>query len=163
MGAGKSSVGQALAKLTQHQFFDTDVEIESRCGASISWIFDIETEAGFRQREAKVIDELSQQSPVILATGGGCIVTPSNCHHLAARGLVIYLTVPFEMQLDRALRRTGHRPLLKCQDPKSRLAKLNAEREPIYQSLAKLTYNTDCWDAKAIAKKILSDLSKEQL
>ncbi len=91
MGAGKSAVGRQLARLLHLDFIDSDEEIESRTGVDIPFIFEKEGEEGFRKREVKVIDELSQKDGVVLATGGGAIADPETRNHLGARGYVIYL------------------------------------------------------------------------
>ena len=69
MGAGKSTLGRHLARALGWPFHDSDREIEKRTGADIPWIFDMEGEEGFRQREEAVIDELTQLPRVVLATG----------------------------------------------------------------------------------------------
>ena len=109
MGAGKSAVGRQLARLLHLDFIDSDEEIESRTGVDIPFIFEKEGEAGFRKREAKVIDELSRKSGIILATGGGVVMDPANRSNLGARGFVVYLHTTVEQQLDRT-QRGRHRP-----------------------------------------------------
>src|SRR3954467_5324897 len=91
MGAGKTTVGRALAKRLGSQFIDSDHEIEARTGASIPWIFEIEGEASFRQREAEVIRDITAHSNIVLATGGGAVLKPENRACLKGRGTVIYL------------------------------------------------------------------------
>ena len=73
MGVGKTTVGRALAKSLGMDFIDSDARIEERTGVSISTIFDIEGEGGFREREAQMIFELVQQKNIVLATGGGAV------------------------------------------------------------------------------------------
>ena len=92
MGAGKSTVGKQLAKALGRDFYDTDREIERRTGVSISWIFEMEGESGFRQREQKVLDELSQLKNIVLATGGGIVLAEENRRMLRSRGYVVYLS-----------------------------------------------------------------------
>ena len=75
MGAGKSTIGRHIAQQLHLEFFDSDNEIEERTGAEISWVFDVEGEDGFREREAGVIDDLTQMQGIVLATGGGSILT----------------------------------------------------------------------------------------
>ena len=91
MGAGKTTVGRLLAKKLGRRFLDSDHEIEARCGVSIPVIFEMEGESGFRKRESQVIDELTQQTDLVLATGGGAVLAPENRQHLHERGFVIYL------------------------------------------------------------------------
>ena len=99
MGAGKSAVGRQLARLLHLEFMDSDEEIESRTGVDIPFIFEKEGEAGFRKREAKVIEDLSQKDGIVLATGGGAVMDPNNRNHLGARGFVIYLHTSVDQQL----------------------------------------------------------------
>src|SRR5690554_2120390 len=91
MGAGKSTIGRLLARELKLAFVDADHEIERRCGADISWIFDVEGEEGFRNREQKIIEELSQREKLVLATGGGAVLRPENRLSLSGRGIVVYL------------------------------------------------------------------------
>lgn len=160
MGAGKSSIGLRLAKLIKLPFYDSDMEIISRTGVDIGWIFEMETEAGFRKREAMMIDELTHMSNIVLATGGGAIVTQENREHLASRGVVVYLEVSFDIQLDRTRRQQVTRPLLDHPNPEQRLTELNAAREPLYKSIADLTYNTDSASPVTLAKNIWHDVQQ---
>src|SRR6056300_666156 len=91
MGAGKSTIGRHLADELHLEFFDSDQEIERKTGADIAWIFDLEGEDGFRDREANTINELTDKQGIVLATGGGSIVTPAVRNRLSARGIVVYL------------------------------------------------------------------------
>ena len=89
MGAGKSTIGRQLAQSLSMDFVDTDAEIEERAGADISWIFDVEGEAGFRKREERIINELTQRQGIVLSTGGGAILSKESRNHLSARGIVV--------------------------------------------------------------------------
>lgn len=153
MGAGKSAVGRQLAKLLHLDFFDSDDEIEARTGVDIPFIFEKEGEAGFRQREAKVIDELTQRDGIVLATGGGAVVDPQNRSHLGARGYVVYLQTSVEQQRKRT-RRGRERPLLENRDPAEVLAELMAARDPLYREIADLVVETDGRRVQAVAKEI---------
>jgi len=120
MGAGKSSVGRSLASKLGYQFYDSDREIEARCGVDIPTIFDYEGEVGFRDREAAMIDELTALPDIVLATGGGAILREKNRQCLRDRGHVVLLSV----ELKEQFRRIGldtKRPLLNTEDPKARL------------------------------------------
>lgn len=160
MGAGKSSVGRQLARLTHYDFYDSDIEIEKRTGVSISWIFELESEAGFREREKHILDELTSLTQVVVSTGGGSIVTPENRTFLAERGFVAYLTVSLNAQLHRTSRHRGHRPLIDYPDAEQRLQTLNAERLPLYQSIADKTYETDGQSPRGIAYQIFEDFNQ---
>jgi len=141
MGAGKSTVGRHLARSLEKTFLDSDKVIEERTGASISLIFEIEGEAGFRQREALVIDELTQRQNIILATGGGAVLSEENRRFLKERGHVVYLRAPLDLLVARTTR-DRHRPLLANADPRQRLQSLLQEREPLYREAADLIIDT---------------------
>jgi shikimate kinase len=160
MGAGKSTIGRALAKELKLEFFDSDEVIEQRSGADIAWIFDIEGEEGFRQREIKVIDELTQKNNIVLATGGGVIISPENRTVLAARGTVIYLKTSLEQQYERTKRDT-RRPLLQTDNLTERLEELRVERQPHYEELADISFETDKLTVKAVANNIIKYLYEE--
>ena len=157
MGAGKSAVGRQLARLLHLEFVDSDQEIESRTGVDVPFIFEKEGETGFRQREAKVIDDLSQKEGIVLATGGGAIIDPENRNHLGARGFVIYLHTSVDQQLSRT-RKGRIRPLLENGDPRAVLESLMATREPLYREIADLTVETDGRKVHAVANEILDRL-----
>src|SRR5438270_5891141 len=86
MGAGKTTVGRWLARRLKLRFLDSDQEIERRCGVKIPVVFEIEGEAGFRVREAQVIAELTALEGIVLATGGGVVLSAQNRQLLAAAG-----------------------------------------------------------------------------
>ena len=111
MAVGKSTVGRLLAEALHLPFYDTDEEIEARAGAEVAWIFDVEGEEGFRDREEQVIDELTQLDGAVLATGGGAIKREANRRHLAGRGIVIHLDCTLKRLLVRT-RKDKKRPLL---------------------------------------------------
>ncbi len=157
MGAGKSAVGRQLARMLHLEFVDSDEEIEARTGVDIPFIFEKEGEAGFRKREAAVIDELSQQEGIVLATGGGAILDPQNRSHLGARGFVIYLHTSVDQQLSRT-RKGRDRPLLANDDPRDVLETLMATREPLYREVADLTVDTDGRKVRAVANEIVDRL-----
>ena len=157
MGAGKSAVGRQLGRLLHLTFMDSDDEIETRTGVDIPFIFEKEGEEGFRKREAKVIDDLSKQEGIVLATGGGAVVDPQNRNHLGARGFVVYLYTTVEQQLERT-RRGRSRPLLQNGDPRRTLEDLMAVRDPMYREIADLIVETDGRKVKAVANEILDKL-----
>ena len=157
MGAGKSAVGRQLAKLLHLDFFDSDQEIEDRTGVDIPFIFEKEGEEGFRKRESKVIDELSARQGVVLATGGGAILDPSNRSRLGARGYVIYLHTTVRQQLERT-RRGRNRPLLDTEDPGQVLEALMEKRDPLYREIADLVVETDGRRVREVANEIRDTL-----
>ena len=157
MGAGKSAVGRQLARILHLAFIDSDDEIESRTGVDIPFIFEKEGEEGFRSREAKVIDELTQRDGIVLATGGGAILDPKSRSHLGARGFVIYLHTSVNQQLSRT-RKGRERPLLMDGDPGEILEALMAERDPLYREVADLVIETDRRKVRAVAEEIVAKL-----
>lgn len=154
MGAGKSTIGRTLARELKLGFYDSDEVIEQRAGADLSWIFDVEGDEGFRRREQKVIDELTQKTNIVLATGGGVVMTPENRNALAARGTVIYLRTSLQQQFERTKRDTK-RPLLQTDDLTGRLETLRDEREPFYEELADVSFETDKLTVKAVTNNIV--------
>jgi len=139
MGSGKTTIGQRLANLLGLHFLDCDHELEAHTGASVSLIFEIEGEQGFRERESRMLDELSARKGVLIATGGGTVIRPENRKILRERGLVVYLKTPVSQQIKR-LRRDKSRPLLQTDDRKEKLLRLAAERDPLYASVADIEF-----------------------
>jgi len=158
MGSGKSAVGKTLARLRGQRFIDSDTEIERRTGVDISYIFEREGEAGFREREREVIEDLTRLPGIVLATGGGAILLPQNREHLALRGVVVYLEASVAQQTERT-QHGRHRPLLLNTDPAVRLAELMAVREPLYRSIAQLIVPTDRRKVQSVAESIAEALA----
>lgn len=157
-GAGKSTIGRALAKALGLEFYDTDRIIEKRLGVDLSWIFDIEGEAGFRRRETEILDELSQLSNVIISTGGGTILLPENRRLLKDRGLVIYLKTTIKQQLHRTQRNKYNRPTLRVDNIEHCLKAFHNERAPLYEEVADVTFSTNRRSYKVVVKEILQYL-----
>ena len=157
MGAGKSAVGRQLARVLHLSFFDSDDEIEARTGVDIPFIFEKEGEAGFRKREAAVIDHLSLREGIVLATGGGAVIDPESRSRLGARGFVVYLQTTVAQQLART-RRGRERPLLQQGDPETVLADLMATRDPMYREIADMVVATDGRRVQAVVDEILERL-----
>jgi len=139
MGSGKTTIGIRLARRLGLQFFDCDHEIESRTGVSINLIFDIEGEAGFRERETNMLRELAEKSGVLVATGGGAVLSADNREVLRRTGTVVYLETPVQKQLQR-LRRDRSRPLLQTRDRAKKREELAQHRNPLYENLADLKF-----------------------
>lgn len=141
MGAGKTTVGRALARKAEKTFYDSDQEIEARTGVRVATIFDIEGEQRFRDREAAVIADLVKLDDIVLATGGGAVLRPENRKRLMEQGTVIYLRA----NIDDLLARTQfdrNRPLLQTADPRAKLAALFEQRDPLYREIADLIVDT---------------------
>jgi len=160
MGAGKSSIGKQLAQQLKMSFLDTDQVIEERTGADIDWIFDLEGEDGFRKREELIIEELTQLQGIVLATGGGAVISPKNRNHLAARGTVLYLETSIEQQLERT-RRDKKRPLIQnTNDPRNVFESLKSERDPLYSEISDFTFTTDKSSVKSVARYIIDQIER---
>jgi shikimate kinase len=158
MGAGKSTIGRHLADELHLDFFDSDQEIERRTGADIAWIFDLEGEDGFRKREENVINDLTDKQGIVLATGGGSIVTKAVRNRLSARGIVVYLQTTIDKQVART-QRDKRRPLLQNEDPEQVLRDLAEMRNPLYEEVADYIVDTDDQSARAVANQIISKIS----
>ncbi len=141
MGAGKTTIGRQLAKHLNKTFYDTDHEIEKRTGVNIPLIFELEGEAGFRKREAAIIEELSQMQNIVLATGGGAILIQKNRDNLKKNGTVIYLRANVR-ELWQRTRNDKNRPLLQATNSKEKLEQLFAERDPCYRDVATIIVDT---------------------
>ena len=158
MGAGKSTIGRQIARQLHLEFYDSDSEIERRTGAEISWVFELEGEEGFRAREEKVIEELTENLGIVLATGGGSVISKESRNRLSARGVVVYLKTPIEKQLART-QRDKRRPLIaEAEDPREILEQLAQERNPLYEEIADITVQTDEQSAKFVVNDIIGQL-----
>lgn len=160
MGAGKSTIGRQLADRMHKEFIDSDHEIESRTGAKIELIFEIEGEEGFRQREKQVIEELTARHNIVLATGGGVVLAEENRNYLKQRGRVIYLKAPPEKLLERTAK-DQKRPLLQTGNRLDKIKELLQERELLYEEVADVVINTDGDPIKEITNNIYQALQEQ--
>lgn len=157
MGAGKSTVGKALAKRLGRQFIDTDHEIEAVTGVKIPVIFEIEGESGFRRREHQVLEEVSGRSNLILGTGGGIVLNEDNRKLLKSRGHVVYLMASAEELYNRTRHDKG-RPLLQTLNPKERLKELCDQRDPLYREIAHTVIETGRQPVHVVVQTIIKAL-----
>jgi shikimate kinase len=141
MGAGKTSIGKLLAKRLGKSFLDSDQEIERATGVKIPVIFEIEGEPGFRVRESRMLEDLVRGGNIVLATGGGAVLSPQNRKLLAGNGIVIYLRAAVPDLWNRT-RHDKNRPLLKTAEPLLKLEQLYAERDPLYREIADIIVDT---------------------
>ena len=155
MGSGKSTVGKIISDELFLNFFDTDDEIESRTGASIDWIFDLEGEEGFRKRESSILEEMVKQNSIVLSTGGGIILSDSNREMLSSRGTVFYLSTPISVQIERTSK-DKDRPLLKNGDPGEILTRLQKERKDLYESVSDHIIETENKSSQEVASEIIN-------
>jgi shikimate kinase len=157
MGSGKSTIGSIIARRLNREFQDSDQYIERRTGVDIARIFDIEGEAGFRERETNALRELLSGNNRVIATGGGSVVRPENQKLLKQQGYIVFLDTSLNQQMQR-LRRDKKRPLLQTENPRARLETLLQERRPIYLDLADLVVKTDKRVARRLAADIINQL-----
>jgi shikimate kinase len=162
MGSGKTTIGKQLSKILNLDFYDCDHELEAQTGASVNLIFDVEGEAGFRAREAKLLEQLTAKNGILLSTGGGVICHKKNRGLLRSRGFVVYLKTSIENQIKR-LSQDKSRPLLQAEDRVQRLLDLARIRNPLYDSTADLVFRTQnhsvAQTAKELAASILEQLN----
>ena len=160
MGAGKSTIGRQLAGALHLDFKDCDHELVRQTGASIPLIFEIEGEAGFRKRESAMLDQLTSEKELVMATGGGAVLDEENRKHLMSRGIVIYLYASIE-QLFQRTSKDKNRPLLQTEDPKAKLQELMAVRDPLYREVADLIIHTEDRSVRSVVKEIVARLKQE--
>ena len=157
MGAGKTTMGRQIARRLNMDFEDSDHAIEAHTGVDIPLIFEKEGEEGFRKRESAIIDELTQRSQLVLATGGGAILAKENRQNLKNRGLVIYL----HSDIKHLLERVGHdknRPLLQTPDPAATFREIMKIREPLYRETADIIINTGQQSIRAVINVMLDKI-----
>ena len=157
MGAGKTTVGKALARRLERRFIDTDKLLVERTGAPVATIFEVEGEAGFRRREAALLQELAHESDCVVATGGGAILDPANRGAMRESGTVVYLRA----RVDHLWERTRHdasRRLLANDDPRGTLERLLAQRDPLYREAAHVIVDTGSQSAATILQRVLDAL-----
>ncbi|MCC2681103.1 MAG: shikimate kinase [Nitrosospira multiformis] len=158
MGAGKTTVGRLLSHFLEKTFYDSDREIQKRTGVSIPTIFEIEGETGFRRRETEILSELMNARNIILATGGGAVLSGVNRTMLKHGGTVIYLRA----SIDDLWRRTRHdknRPLLQTSDPRARLAELFVQRDPLYRETAHIVVESGKRSPRHLAQSLAQQLT----
>ena len=154
MGAGKTTVGKVLSRHLGKPFFDSDREIQKQSGATIPVIFEYEGEAGFRKRESEILEKLVGVGNIVLATGGGAILSPENRALLRASGTVVYLRASVD-DLWRRTRQDTSRPLLQTDNPRARIAELSASRDPLYRETAHIIVESGKQSTQRLAQLII--------
>lgn len=157
MGAGKTTIGRQLADELSLEFFDSDHEIEKRTGVTIPHIFDVEGEEGFRTRETRILDELTQKNDILLATGGGAILKPENRQFFHSRGITIYLYSDIDTLFTRTSK-DKNRPLLQTEDPRAKLEELFKVRDPLYRETADIIIDTNKDSIRLTVREIIKRL-----
>jgi shikimate kinase len=159
MGSGKTTMGRTLAKHLGKSFVDSDEEVQKRTGVSIPHIFDIEGEAGFRQRESTIIHDLVKRDSMVLATGGGAVLAEQNRAILQQNGIVIYLKAGVH-DLWQRTRHDRNRPLLQTADPHTRLKELLQQRDPLYQQVADIVVQSGRQSAHSLMLHLVEEIDK---
>lgn len=157
MGAGKTTVGRHLARKLGRSFLDLDQEVERRTGVRIPVIFEIEGEQGFRRRESKLLREIAAEEELVVATGGGAVLSAENRACLARAGTVIYLCAPADILYER-VRHDKNRPLLQVGDPRARIEEVLGERDPLYREIADITIMVGRAAPLAVVRQIEREL-----
>lgn len=157
MGAGKTTIGRALALKLGRPFVDTDRILVERTGVPIATIFEIEGEAGFRRRESSVLAEIACEPGRVVATGGGIVLDPANREAMRAAGTVVYLRARIESLWER-VRHDSARPLLATPQPREKLAELLLQRDPLYHEAAHLVVDTGPQSAASLVNRIAAAL-----
>ena len=157
MGAGKTTLGRALAQRLRLRFTDTDRVLVERTGVPVATVFEIEGEAGFRRREASVLAELAAGDDQVIATGGGAILAPENREVMRANGTVVYLRARLESLWERTRHDTS-RPLLQTADPRGTLARLLEQRDPLYREAAHVIVDTGSQSAATLVARVVAAL-----
>lgn len=160
MGCGKTTVGRRLAVRLGREFIDADKELEARCGVSVATIFELEGEAGFRQREAQLIDDLTQREGLVIATGGGAVLREDNRQRLHDRSFVIHLCASLP-ELWHRLRNDKSRPLLQTANPRQKIAELMRARDPLYEAVSHVAVMTGRQSAERVVADIIAVLPAE--
>ena len=154
MGAGKSTIARQLAATLDKEFVDADRELEAHTGVGIPLIFEYEGEAGFRERESQLLAELVMREGIVLATGGGVVLSARNRAHLAGRGLVVYLDAPVDLLVAR-VSRDRNRPLMQTGDPKSTMQEIMRVRDPLYREAADVVVHSAHRSGRFVIREIL--------
>jgi shikimate kinase len=157
MGSGKTTVGRMLARQLGKVFVDSDEEIIKRTGVTVPHIFDVEGEAGFRQREAAAIRELTGRENLVLATGGGAVLDEKNREMLQQNGVVVYLKASVH-DLWQRTRHDRNRPLLQTDNPHARLAELFQQRDPLYRQVSDIVVQSGKQSAHALMLHLTGEI-----
>lgn len=161
-GAGKSTIGREIARSLDMAFYDTDHVIEQQTGVDIAWIFDVEGEQGFREREAAIVKDLADKSNAIVATGGGTVLHEKSCQIMRDSGAkIVYLKVDLPQQFERASRNQDTRPLLRGGNIQEKLLGMAEKRDPLYANLADESFETDNATVKVVAGRVVKYLRGE--
>jgi shikimate kinase len=161
MGAGKTTLGKALARRTGREFVDTDRLLVERTGVPVTTIFEFEGEEGFRRRETILLHEVATRSRCVVATGGGAVLAAENRSAMRESGTVVYLRARLDNLWER-LRHDATRPLLATPDPRGTLAELLEQRDPLYREAAHLVVDTGLQNASTLVNRVIAALRRHE-
>ena len=157
MASGKSTVGRRLSNRLNLQFIDIDKEIEKSAGVSISWIFDVEGEERFREREVKELAKSIDNNNCVISTGGGAILSKEN-RDVLKKGTVIYLETSIQTQLERTIN-DKKRPLLQNSNNREQtLRELKKIRDPLFEECANITIKEGKNSHNEVVEEIINQL-----
>lgn len=159
MGSGKSTLGRVLAEKLNYKFLDTDAELVKRTGVSISTIFEIEGEQGFRGRETKLLEDLNGARACVIGTGGGIVLLERNRELLKKLGLVIFLEASEDVLYDR-LKNCKDRPLIQAEDRRMVIRGILKERQSLYEDVADIIIKTGMGSVRSMVNKVMKSLKK---
>ena len=159
MGSGKTSIGKKLSKMMKFNFIDTDHLIEEKTGVDIPTIFEHEGESGFRKRENKILEGISNIENSVLGTGGGIIILEENRKIIKNMGFIVYLTASIKELVYRT-EQDRNRPLIKDGDTKKKIEEILKEREKIYENISNIKISTDNYDTVKLSKIIIKNYEK---
>ena len=159
MGAGKSTIARRLAATLDKEFVDADRELEQRTGVEVPLIFELEGEDGFRKRERDLLAELVMRRDIVLATGGGVVLSADNRANLAEHGFVIYLDTPVDLLVARVAR-DRHRPLMQTADPKATMREIMRIRDPLYRESADIVVKSSHRSSRFVVREILQRIEE---
>jgi shikimate kinase len=159
MGSGKTTMGRTLARHLGMDFVDSDAEIQKRTGVTIPHIFDVEGEAGFRQRETAAISDLVRRDDMVMATGGGAVLAEQNRLLLQQNGIIIYLKAGVH-DLWQRTRHDRNRPLLQTGDPRAKLTELYNQRDPLYREVADIVVQSGKQSVHALMLHLVDEIEK---
>ncbi len=158
MASGKSTLGRRLSNRLQVDFIDIDKEVEKSAGVSISWIFDIEGEERFRERESKELFKNINKDNCVIATGGGVVLSEVN-RNILKKGTVIYLETSIQTQLERTIN-DKERPLLQESSNKEKtLIELKKIRDPLFEECANITIKETKNSHNEVVEEIIKHLN----
>ena len=158
MGAGKTAVGQLLAKKLDRKFIEMDLVIEQQAGKSIPEIFQQDGEIAFRELEIEVTREIAERENAVIACGGGLVLNKINLDRLRESSRIVYLTASPRVILKRVSSEEGQRPLLEVDNPTLTIRELLRFRKPFYERAADITIDTSKLDINSVAEQIISKL-----